>query len=81
MLGQIIVLCSYQKYNFSELIKNIENKYSKRNYDIDQKDLTIFMESEDYKCKLEIITIDGNYDDENLLKITNFSADIFIKLK
>ncbi len=71
-----------QVYKFSELIDKLYKKYSNNNYGIEENDLTILLENNNYKIKFEIKSLEGsNSIEDKKLVITNFSANIYFKLK
>jgi len=69
------------EYDLLNFINKIDEKYGEKNYEIATEDFIIFVETEEYKCKLQIKSMDGSYEDDNLLRLNNFSADVYIKLK
>ncbi len=70
-----------EEYDFLSFIKRLEKKYGETNYEISSTDFIIFVENEEYKCKFELKSIDGSYDENNLLEVSSLTADFFIKLK
>ncbi|MBK7683167.1 MAG: DUF4153 domain-containing protein [Bacteroidetes bacterium] len=49
------------KYDMNTLAEKLFANYSNSNYSIPQQDLTIFFESEEYKCKILFKSIEGEF--------------------
>ena len=69
------------EFDFLNFIQNIEKKYGETSYELSKEDFTIFVENDEYKCTFEIKNLEGRYSEDNSFKLTNFSADVFIKIK
>lgn len=65
------------KYDMNTLTERLFANYSNSNYSIPQQDLTIFFESEEYKCKILFKSIEGEFLPERKIdKLNHVRMDI-----